>query len=62
MTPEQLRGQLGTRTGSRPFKEALGRPGLSVIAEFKRVFTQADMAALGGSWSWLAGVSGQAME
>jgi indole-3-glycerol phosphate synthase len=33
---EQLRGQLGTRTGSRPFKEALARPGLSVIAEFKR--------------------------
>jgi pimeloyl-ACP methyl ester carboxylesterase len=25
-------------------------------------FTQADMAALGGSWSWLAGVAGQAME
>ena len=33
---EQLRGQLGTRTGSRPFKEALVRPGLAVIAEFKR--------------------------
>lgn len=32
----QLRDQLGTRTGSRPFKEALVRPGLSVIAEFKR--------------------------
>jgi pimeloyl-ACP methyl ester carboxylesterase len=25
-------------------------------------FTQADMAALDGSWSWLAGVAGQAME
>jgi pimeloyl-ACP methyl ester carboxylesterase len=25
-------------------------------------FTDADMAALGGSWSWLAGVAGQAME
>src|SRR5215469_4425444 len=25
-------------------------------------FTEADMAALGGSWSWLAGVVGQAME
>jgi pimeloyl-ACP methyl ester carboxylesterase len=25
-------------------------------------FTEADMAALGGSWSWLAGVAGQAME
>jgi pimeloyl-ACP methyl ester carboxylesterase len=25
-------------------------------------FTEADMAALGGSWSWLAGVAGQAMQ
>jgi pimeloyl-ACP methyl ester carboxylesterase len=25
-------------------------------------FTEADMAALGGNWSWLAGVAGQAME
>jgi pimeloyl-ACP methyl ester carboxylesterase len=25
-------------------------------------FTKADMAALGGSWSWLAGVAGQAIE
>jgi pimeloyl-ACP methyl ester carboxylesterase len=25
-------------------------------------FTEADMAAFGGSWSWLAGVAGQAME
>ncbi len=33
---EELRGRLGTRTGSRPFKEALVRPGLAVIAEFKR--------------------------
>ena len=33
---EQLRARLGTRSGSRPFKEALVRPGLSVIAEFKR--------------------------
>jgi len=33
---DELRSQLGTRTGSRPFKEALVRPGLSVIAEFKR--------------------------
>lgn len=33
---EELRSRLGTRTGSRPFKEALVRPGLSVIAEFKR--------------------------
>ena len=33
---DELRAQLGTRTGSRPFKEALVRPGVSVIAEFKR--------------------------
>lgn len=33
---EELRRRLGTRSGSRPFKEALARPGLSVIAEFKR--------------------------
>jgi pimeloyl-ACP methyl ester carboxylesterase len=25
-------------------------------------FTEADMAALDGSWSWLAGVAGQAMQ
>ena len=34
--PETLASRLGTRSGSRPFKEALVRPGLSVIAEFKR--------------------------
>ena len=33
---DELRAQLGTRSGSRPFKEALVRPGLAVIAEFKR--------------------------
>jgi indole-3-glycerol phosphate synthase len=33
---ERLREQLGTRTGYRPFSEALVRPGLSLIAEFKR--------------------------
>lgn len=33
---ENLRARLGTRSGSRPFKEALVRPGLSLIAEFKR--------------------------
>lgn len=33
---EELRKRLGTRGGSRPFKEALSRPGLSLIAEFKR--------------------------
>ncbi len=33
---EELRDLLGTRTGARPFSEALVRPGLSMIAEFKR--------------------------
>jgi indole-3-glycerol phosphate synthase len=31
-----LRARLGTRGGARPFNEALVRPGLSLIAEFKR--------------------------
>ncbi|MGZ5313785.1 MAG: indole-3-glycerol phosphate synthase TrpC [Solirubrobacterales bacterium] len=31
-----LEQQLGARTGQRPFNEALVRPGLSLIAEFKR--------------------------
>ena len=33
---EDLSAQLGTRADDRPFKEALVRPGLSLIAEFKR--------------------------
>jgi indole-3-glycerol phosphate synthase len=33
---EQLQGQLGSRREARPFREALTRPGLSLIAEFKR--------------------------
>ena len=33
---DQLRDQLGTSGGARPFSEALVRPGLSLIAEFKR--------------------------
>jgi len=33
---EGLRARLGTRDGARPFNEALVRPGLSLIAEFKR--------------------------
>jgi indole-3-glycerol phosphate synthase len=33
---DDLRARLGSRSSSRPFKEALRRPGLSVIAEFKR--------------------------
>lgn len=32
----ELEAQLGERTGARPFNEALTRPGLSLIAEFKR--------------------------
>jgi indole-3-glycerol phosphate synthase len=32
----RLRERIGTRTGYRPFSEALVRPGLSLIAEFKR--------------------------
>jgi pimeloyl-ACP methyl ester carboxylesterase len=30
--------------------------------EMTAFFTEADIAALGGSWSWLAGVAGQAMQ
>jgi indole-3-glycerol phosphate synthase len=33
---EQLEDALGSRPESRPFKEALTQPGISVIAEFKR--------------------------
>jgi indole-3-glycerol phosphate synthase len=33
---ETLRDAVGTLSGSRPFNEALVRPGLSLIAEFKR--------------------------
>jgi len=36
LAPAALRDRLGTRSGARPFSEALVRPGLSVIAEFKR--------------------------
>ena len=33
---EDLRSAVGTLSGSRPFSEALVRPGMSLIAEFKR--------------------------
>ncbi|MGH2952792.1 MAG: indole-3-glycerol phosphate synthase TrpC [Solirubrobacterales bacterium] len=36
VSAQELRDRLGTRSGSRPFNEALVRPGLSLIAEFKR--------------------------
>ena len=36
LSGEELRSRLGTRGGSRPFKEALAGPGLCLIAEFKR--------------------------
>ena len=36
VSAESLRTRLGTRDGARPFNEALVRPGLSLIAEFKR--------------------------
>jgi indole-3-glycerol phosphate synthase len=36
VSPETLRERIGTRTGSRPFNEALVSTGLSLIAEFKR--------------------------
>ena len=52
-----LRSKLGTRSGSRPFKEALVRPGLSVIAEFKRgspsvgaINADADVATVVGAY------------
>jgi indole-3-glycerol phosphate synthase len=54
---DQLRSRLGTRSGSRPFKEALIRPGLSVIAEFKRgspsagaINAEADVATVVGAY------------
>jgi indole-3-glycerol phosphate synthase len=34
--PQVLRERVGTRTGYRPFSEALVGPGVSLIAEFKR--------------------------
>jgi indole-3-glycerol phosphate synthase len=33
---DELRKQVGTLSGARPFSEALVRPGVSLIAEFKR--------------------------
>jgi indole-3-glycerol phosphate synthase len=44
---EELRAQLGTTGGARPFSEALVRPGLSLIAEFKRRSPSAGEIAAG---------------
>ena len=45
---EDLRDAVGTLSGSRPFSEALVRPGLSLIAEFKRSSPSAGAIAAGG--------------
>jgi len=44
---EDLRDAVGTLSGSRPFSEALVRPGLSLIAEFKRRSPSAGPIAAG---------------
>jgi indole-3-glycerol phosphate synthase len=52
---DELRAELGTRTGARPFNEALVRPGLSLIAEFKRRSPSAgEIAATAGVEETLA--------
>jgi indole-3-glycerol phosphate synthase len=46
---EDLRAAIGTLSGSRPFSEALVRPGLSLIAEFKRRSPSAGEIAAGAT-------------
>ena len=46
---EGLRDALGTLSGTRPFSEALVRPGLSVVAEFKRRSPSAGEIAAGAT-------------
>jgi len=46
---EDLRAAIGTLSGSRPFSEALVRPGLSLIAEFKRRSPSAGDIAAGAT-------------
>jgi indole-3-glycerol phosphate synthase len=45
----ELREAVGTLSGSRPFSEALVRPGLSLIAEFKRRSPSAGEIAAGAT-------------
>lgn len=45
MPPDALRERLSERSGARPFNEALVRPGLSLIAEFKRRSPSAGLIA-----------------
>ncbi len=52
---DELRSRLGTRSGSRPFKEALVRPGLSLIAEFKRASPSAGEISPGTNVSEIVG-------
>src|SRR5438128_2257027 len=51
---EELRKGLGTLGGARPFSEALVRPGLSLIAEFKRRSPSAGELRPGGEMAELA--------
>ncbi|MQA74732.1 MAG: indole-3-glycerol phosphate synthase TrpC [Solirubrobacterales bacterium] len=46
---DDLRAAVGTVSGSRPFNEALVRPGLSLIAEFKRLSPSAGEIAPGAT-------------
>jgi indole-3-glycerol phosphate synthase len=49
LPPKQLRARLGERPEPRPFKEALTRPGVSLIAEHKRRSPSAGQIRAGAS-------------